>query len=119
MRPALAACALLFATGCFSVQSRAEWKAAKVEEGMPRDRVRKKLGEPIEKLPVPGQGADPRLPVEVWRYHQQFYTGMALTAVFTLGIGMIFMDTDPCYWDVGFDREGRVVKVSEVYRTRD
>lgn len=115
---ALAGCLVLSVSGCFSVRSRAEWKAAKIEEGMERERVRKKLGDPMEKLPVPGQGDDPRLVVELWRYDQKLYFAMTLTIVLTFGLGLIFMDLEYCYFDVGFGRDGRVLKISEVHRER-
>jgi hypothetical protein len=115
----LAACVLLSSAGCFSVRSRAEWKASKIQPGMDQKQVKRKLGDPIEKLPIPAQGADSSLPVEMWRYDQHLYFGMAMTLVLTLGIAMIFMDLDPAYYDITFGRDGRVLKVSEVYGAKD
>ena len=112
----LACTVLLSSAGCFSVRSHAERKTARIQEGMDQKQVKRKLGDPIEKVPIPGQGEDPRLVVELWRYDQHIYFGMTMTIFLTLGIAALFMDLNTWSYDVGFGRDGRVVKVSEVYR---
>lgn len=105
---------LLLLAGCFSARGGVEGYHARVREGMDRNEVRRALGKPKEVVPIPGQGEAAELPVEQWRYWWRYATGKALTMLFTLGIGLIWLDNDTYGFDVSFDRQGRVRGVSEV-----
>ena len=105
---------LLALAGCFSARGGVEHFHAKVHLEMDQKSVRKALGKPKEVVPIPGQGEAADLPVEQWRYWWGYKTGMMLTAFFTLGVGMIWMDTRDYGFDVSFDRTGTVRGVSEV-----
>ncbi|HEX7898273.1 MAG TPA: hypothetical protein VF950_10970 [Planctomycetota bacterium] len=105
---------LLGLAGCFSARGGVERYHAKVHVDMDQRAVRKALGKPREIVPIPGQGALSELPVEQWRYWWGYKTGLMLTAFFTLGVGMIWMDTRDYGFDVSFDRDGKVRGVSEV-----
>ena len=105
---------LLGLAGCFSARGGAERFHARVQPGMDQKEVRKSLGKPREIVPIPGQGDAADLPVEQWRYWWGYKTGMMLTAFFTLGVGMIWMDTHDYGFDVSFGRDGRVRGISDV-----
>lgn len=105
---------LLTLAGCFSARGGAEGYRARIQEGMDQAQVRKALGKPKEVVPIPGQGAAENLPVEQWRFWWTYKTGKSLTAVFTFGIGAIWIDWQPYGFDVSLDRAGKVRGVSEV-----
>ena len=85
---------LLALAGCFTARGGVERYHAKVRPDMDQKAVRKALGKPKEIVPI--------------------NTGKMLTAFFTLGVGMIWMDTHDYGFDVSFDRSGKVRGVSEV-----
>ncbi|HYF01705.1 MAG TPA: hypothetical protein VEJ18_22480 [Planctomycetota bacterium] len=109
---------LLACTGCFSARSGVERYHRRVRVGMETKDLLRKLGKPVETVPVPGQGSDPELAVEQWRYAWDLLAGQLVTGYLTLGIGFIFMDYDAFGFDVGIGRDGRVRAVTEVYRRK-
>jgi hypothetical protein len=110
------ACAVfcLGLAGCFSARGGVESYHARIHEGMDRHEVRKTLGKPKDVLPIPGQGAAEDLPVEQWRFWWSYRTGRALTAIATLGVGLIWMDSHAYGFDVAFGRDGKVRGITEV-----
>ena len=115
-RAALAVVVPLACAGCFSAQPSAESYHDQILKDMSRDQVHAILGTPKVAHPIPGQGESPELPVEQWRYEWRYATAQSLTIVATVGIGLIWMDTSPYGFDVGFGRDGRVRIVSDVGR---
>lgn len=111
---ALCAALLMLGNGCFSAQPGAQGNRDRIRKGMDQDDVLYEIGKPKEAHPIPGQGDSRELPVEQWRYQWSYPTGKTLTILFTLFIGLFFMDRSPYGFDVGFDREGRVLTISEV-----
>jgi hypothetical protein len=105
---------ILLLAGCFSARAGVEGFHDRILIGMESSEVRKAVGRPREVIPIPGQGDNPELPVEQWRYSWTYSTGKALTAVFTFGIGAIFTDWAPYGFDVGIGRDGRVRSLSDV-----
>lgn len=116
---ALPLCVILPLSGCIitSVSKAKSWQE-EVSPGMTKAAVRESLGEPMRSFPVPGQGEDERLPVEILRYYWRYTTwGYVLTFVF-FPFGAFFSDDTPHGFDIGFDQKGKVNHISEVLRYR-
>lgn len=113
-RAAMAATLLLCCSGCFTARTGAEGFHRRIGMGMTQKEVRSAVGKPKDTHPIPGQGDLDELPTEQWRYHWSYSTGRTLTAIFTLGIGLFFMESGPYGFDVGFGPDGLVRTISEV-----
>ena len=119
---AVLVCATLLAStgGCTTFRGT-ESARSQVRLGMTKGEVRGLLGDPAETYPVPGQGPDLRLPVEMWHFVFDSSDTIFLLAAFTVvGVFILILAlpfTDPFVkysFDVGFNAEERVQSVSPV-----
>lgn len=109
-------CLVLQSTGCITTRSKADSYRLELSAGMSKSDVQDLLGKPERSFPVPGQGGDLRLPVEIWRYMYRWTAGGVVLTFVLFPFGMFFSDTRPHGFDVGFDAKGQVLRVSEVVR---
>ena len=114
----LSVCLILPTTGCITSESRAKSWKAELSKGMSQFEVRRTLGPPIRSFPVPGQGDDDRLPVQIWRYTWTYTTEGIILAVVLFPFGLMLSQPTEYGFDVGFDRKGDVNHISEVLQYR-
>ena len=113
---ALALCGtiLLASSGCITAESRAKGNRAVIREGMTKAEVQDRLGKPDEVFPVPGQGGDPLLPVEMWRYrYLTTFWGVVVMVIF-FPFGMALVQWKHYRFDVGFGADGLVRRTTDV-----
>ena len=111
---ALCAGILVHGNACFlGGVSSARIARSWIDEGMSKQEVIRTIGNPVRVIPIPGQGDDPRLVVEDWRYAYETSTLLIVIMYFTF-FGLFLLNYDPYHFDVGFGRDGRVKRTSEV-----